>query len=64
MTHNRNTPYLSVVVPLFNEESNVEPIIEMTRMMDIAHNFSFAKDLGDSESDRTRSAIDKLGKVS
>jgi flagellar basal-body rod protein FlgF len=45
------------------EESNVEPIIEMTRMMDIAHSFSFAKDLGDSESDRTRSAIDKLGKV-
>src|SRR5436309_2734414 len=38
------------------EESNVEPIVEMTRMMNIAHNFSFAKDLGDSESDRTRSA--------
>jgi flagellar basal body rod protein FlgG len=45
------------------EESNVEPVIEMTRMMNIAHNFSFAKDLGDSESDRTRSAIEKLGKV-
>jgi flagellar basal-body rod protein FlgF len=45
------------------EESNVEPVVEMTRMMNIAHNFSFAKDLGDSESDRTRSAIEKLGKV-
>jgi flagellar basal-body rod protein FlgF len=45
------------------EESNVEPIVEMTRMMNISHNFSFAKDLGDSESDRTRSAIEKLGKV-
>jgi flagellar basal-body rod protein FlgF len=46
------------------EESNVESVVEMTRMMDIAHNFSFAKDLGDGENDRTRSAIEKLGKVS
>lgn len=46
------------------EESNVEPIVEMTRMMNISHNFSFAKDFGDAESDRTRSAIDRLGKVS
>jgi flagellar basal-body rod protein FlgF len=45
------------------EESNVEPVLEMTRMMDIAHNFNFAKDLGDAESERTRSAIEKLGKV-
>jgi flagellar basal-body rod protein FlgF len=46
------------------EESNVEPIVEMTRMMKISHNFGFAKDLGDGESDRMRSAIDRLGKVS
>jgi flagellar basal-body rod protein FlgF len=53
----------TVVLQGMIEESNVEPIVEMTRMMNIAHNFSFAKDLGDSENDRTRSAIDKLGKV-
>src|SRR5260370_18336068 len=45
------------------EGSNVESILEITRMMNISHNFEFAKNLGDSESDRTRSAIDKLGKV-
>jgi flagellar basal-body rod protein FlgF len=45
------------------EGSNVESILEITRMMNISHNFNFAKDLGDSESERTRSAIDKLGKV-
>jgi flagellar basal-body rod protein FlgF len=53
----------TVVLQGMIEESNVEPIVEMTRMMNIAHNFSFAKDLGDSENDRTRSAIEKLGKV-
>ncbi len=53
----------TVVVQGMIEGSNVEPIVEMTRMMTISHNFNFAKDLGDSESDRTRSAIDKLGKV-
>ena len=45
------------------EGSNVESILEITRMMNISHNFSFAKDLGDSESERARTAIDKLGKV-
>jgi flagellar basal body rod protein FlgG len=46
------------------ENSNVEPILEMTRMMNIARNFSFAKDLGDGDAERARTAIDKLGKVS
>jgi flagellar basal-body rod protein FlgF len=45
------------------EESNVVPILEMTRMMNISHSFGFAKDLGDAESDRTKSAIEQLGKV-
>lgn len=45
------------------EDSNVEPIIEMTRMMSISRNFGFAKDLGDNESDRAKSAIDRLGKA-
>lgn len=53
----------TVVLQGMIEESNVEPIVEMTRLMTISRNFSFAKDLGDGESDRVRSAIDKLGKV-
>jgi flagellar basal-body rod protein FlgF len=53
------TPVLQGMV----EESNVQPIIEMTRLMNISRNFGFAKDLGDGEADRARNAIDKLGKV-
>jgi flagellar basal-body rod protein FlgF len=45
------------------EESNVQPIVEMTRMMNISRNFGFAKDFGDDESDRIKNAIDRLGKV-
>jgi hypothetical protein len=45
------------------EDSNVQPIIEVTRMMKISQYFGFAKDFGDNESDRAKSAIDRLGKV-
>jgi flagellar basal-body rod protein FlgF len=45
------------------EDSNVQPIIEMTRMMKISQYFGFAKDFGDNESDRAKNAIDRLGKV-
>jgi flagellar basal-body rod protein FlgF len=45
------------------EDSNVQPIIEMTRLMAISRNFGFAKDFGDNEADRTKTAIDRLGKV-
>jgi flagellar basal-body rod protein FlgF len=45
------------------ENSNVEPIIEMTRLMTISQNFASAKDMLDQENDRTRSAIEKLGRV-
>jgi len=53
----------TVVLQGMIEGSNVESILEITRMMNISHNFSFANDLGDSESERARTAIDKLGKV-
>ncbi|HZS81994.1 MAG TPA: flagellar basal-body rod protein FlgF [Stellaceae bacterium] len=45
------------------EGSNVEPIIEMTRLMKIAQSYSSAKDLMDGENTRITNAIDKLGKV-
>jgi flagellar basal-body rod protein FlgF len=58
-TNTTDTPVLQGM----SEESNVQPIIEMTRLMNISRNFGFAKDLGDGESERARNAIDKLGKV-
>jgi len=45
------------------EESNVQPIVEMTRMMTVAQDFASAQKLLDSESDREKTAIDKLGRV-
>ena len=45
------------------EDSNVKPIIEMTRMMKIAQNYTSTKNLIDAESDRVKNAIDKLGSV-
>jgi flagellar basal-body rod protein FlgF len=45
------------------EESNVQPIVEMTRMMTVAQNFASANNLLQAESDREKSAIDKLGRV-
>ena len=45
------------------EESNVKPIVEMTRMMTVAQDFASAQKLLDSESDREKTAIDKLGRV-
>jgi flagellar basal-body rod protein FlgF len=45
------------------EESNVQPVVEMTRMMSVAQDFAAANNLVQAESDREKSAIDKLGRV-
>lgn len=45
------------------EESNVQPILEMTRLMAAARSVGAAKEFIDGESERQRNAIDKLGKV-
>jgi flagellar basal-body rod protein FlgF len=45
------------------EDSNVQPVIEMTRMMTVARSYTSAKDLIDSENDRIKTAITTLGKV-
>jgi flagellar basal-body rod protein FlgF len=42
------------------EESNVQPILEMTRMMSGLRSFEFAAQLVQKESDRQQNAIDKL----
>jgi flagellar basal-body rod protein FlgF len=45
------------------EESNVKPIIEITRLMNASHQFGAAKSFTDGESDRHKNAIDRLAKV-
>lgn len=42
------------------EGSNVQPITEMTRMMDGLRQFQFVSEMVQAESDRQQSAIDKL----
>jgi len=45
------------------EESNVEPIIEMTRMMDAVRTYQQAQKMIDVEHERQRKAIDRLLKT-
>jgi flagellar basal-body rod protein FlgF len=42
------------------EASNVQPVIEVTRMMDGLRQFQFVSEMVQAESDRQQSAIDKL----
>lgn len=42
------------------EESNVQPVLEVTRMMDNERQFQFVTQLVQAESDRQQSTIDKL----
>jgi flagellar basal-body rod protein FlgF len=46
------------------EESNVQPVLELTRMMAVSRASGTVKDFLDEESTRQRDTIDKLGKVS
>jgi flagellar basal-body rod protein FlgF len=45
------------------EDSNVQPVVEMTRLMQVARSFAFAKQMADGEDDRLKNAIDKLSRV-
>ena len=42
------------------EDSNVEPVMEMTRMMEGLRQFQFASQFIQAEADRHQSVIDKL----
>jgi flagellar basal-body rod protein FlgF len=46
------------------EESNVQSVVELTRMLSVARASQSIKNFLDEESQRQRNAIDKLGKVS
>ena len=42
------------------EDSNVQPVLEVTRMMDNVRQFQFVTQLVQAEGDREQQAIDKL----
>lgn len=46
------------------EDSNVNPVLELTRLLSVARNSGSVKDFIDQENTRQRNAIDKLSKVS
>ncbi|HWK47036.1 MAG TPA: flagellar basal-body rod protein FlgF [Stellaceae bacterium] len=45
------------------EESNVQPIVEMTKLMQLQRSYEIAKQMTDGEGDRLKSVIDRLGKI-
>lgn len=45
------------------EGANIEPVLEMTRMMEVARSYQGAQKILDSEDDRMRRGIETLGKV-
>ena len=45
------------------EESNIKSVVEMTKMMNTAHQFGMAKEFADGEHTRIKNAIDRLGKT-
>lgn len=45
------------------EESNVQPVIELTRLMNISRSYSAISDMINDENDRMKNAIEKLSKV-
>jgi flagellar basal-body rod protein FlgF len=53
----------TLVVQGMVEESNVQSIIEITRMMELSNRYNAAKDMLDGEDDRLKNAIDKLSRV-
>jgi flagellar basal-body rod protein FlgF len=45
------------------EESNVQPVLEMTQLMQVSHDIGTAKSFADGEHNRLKNAIDRLGKT-
>ena len=45
------------------EEANVQPIVEMTKLMNVVHGIADAKSFADGEHTRLKNAIDRLGKT-
>lgn len=51
------------VVQRMVEQSNVEPIVEMTQMIEIARQYQSTQQLMDNDHDRMRSVVQRLGRA-
>jgi len=60
----RPAPQNTAIAQGMLESSNVEPILEMTNMMELLRQYQNTQNLLDDESDRQRKAIDRLGRAS
>ena len=45
------------------EDANIQPVVEMTKLMNVAHEIGMAKNFADGENTRLKNAIDRLGKT-
>jgi flagellar basal-body rod protein FlgF len=45
------------------EDANIQPVVEMTKLMNAAHEIGMAKNFADGEHTRLKNAIDRLGKT-
>jgi flagellar basal-body rod protein FlgF len=45
------------------EDANIQPVVEMTKLMNAAHEIGVAKNFADGEHTRIKNAIDRLGKT-
>jgi len=45
------------------EDANIQPVVEMTKLMNAAHEIGMAKNFADGENTRLKNAIDRLGKT-
>lgn len=45
------------------EDSNIQPVLAMTRLLNATHELTAAKDFSDAENNRLKTAIERLGKT-
>src|SRR5690606_38169423 len=57
-------PVASTIVQGMLEASNIEPIVEMTNMIELVRQYQNTQNLLDSENERQRNAIQRLGRTS
>ncbi|MFZ4762667.1 MAG: flagellar basal-body rod protein FlgF [Alphaproteobacteria bacterium] len=57
-------PKDSKIVQAMLEESNVQPVVEMTKMIEIQRRYQSVQNMIDGEHERIRSAVSKLAKIS
>jgi len=56
-------PSTAKVVQGAVEDSNIQPVVEMTKLMQLQRSYELAKQMSDGEGDRLKDAITRLGKI-